>query len=358
MKKTMLLVVLLSVLPLVCGSMTLRGDVDSDSKVSIDDVTGMIDYLLSSEGTSIDMDNADVNGDNTVDINDVTALIDYLLWGKWPAYVPRTETFTVNGVTFTMVIVEGGTFDMGATAEQEGGYPYPEDNEYVSEYPVHQVTLSTFSLGQTEVTQELWEAVMIPWVNNEDTVLYEELKEYRNPSYFSVKNGYAENLQRPVESVDTWMIDCFLYQLKRLTGREFRLPTEAEWEYAARGGNQSKGYKYAGSNDINEVAWYRTNAFFVGEDSPDYGTHAVGTMAPNELGLYDMSGNIEEKCCDMYVPYTSEPQTNPTFPHTDPNGPMVGRGGSWFIYNGGCRVSTRAHYPDMRSWRSGIRLAL
>ncbi|MBQ8608093.1 MAG: SUMF1/EgtB/PvdO family nonheme iron enzyme, partial [Bacteroidaceae bacterium] len=181
------------------------------------------------------------------------------------------QTFTVNGVSFTMVRVEGGTFRMGATSEQV--------NPYNDEKPVHSVTLSSYSIGQTEVTQALWKAVM-----------------GSNPSRFR-----GDNL--PVERV-SWN-DCrtFIRKLNALTGRTFRLPTEAEWEFAARGGNQSQGYQYSGSNNLGSVAWYDSNS---GDK-----THPVATKSANELGLYDMSGNVWEWCQDWYGSYSSSSQTNP-----------------------------------------------
>ena len=248
---------------------------------------------------------------------------------------PEVTTYTVNGVSFKMVKVDGGTFTMGATSEQ--GSDYDSD-----ELPTHRVTLSSYSIGVTEVTQELWRAVM-----------------GSNPSYF---NGlrtkdeyidYGENLQRPVEQV-SWD-DCqeFFAKLNQLTGKNFRLPTEAEWEYAARGGNQSKGYRYAGSNDINDVAWYSDNTD--SWPSPEEGTQTVGTKAPNELGLYDMSGNVWERCQDWWGNYISESQVNPTGPTSGSY--RVLRGGSWRDYAGGCRVSCRFWYSDCSNI-VGLRLAL
>jgi formylglycine-generating enzyme required for sulfatase activity len=192
---------------------------------------------------------------------------------------PAITTYTVNGVSFNMVDVEGGTFTMGATPEQGLDFDYDE------ELPAHQVTLSGFSIGQTEVTQELWQAVM-----------------GSNPSY------HTGNLQYPVERVSWGMCQEFIDRLNLLTGKKFRLPTEAEWEFAARGGNKSQGYKYAGSNNADDVAWYRYNS---GHES-----HPVGMKLPNELGLYDMTGNVWERLADWFGPYSSEPQFNPTGPET------------------------------------------
>ncbi len=248
---------------------------------------------------------------------------------------PQTQTFTVNGVSFKMVAVEGGTFTMGATAEQGS-----DAND--REKPAHQVTLSGYSIGQTEVTQELWQAVM-----------------GSNPSYFqtSTNANYGDNLQRPVEFV-IWN-DCqtFITKLNQLTGKNFRLPTEAEWEYAARGGNRSQGYKYAGSDNIDDVAWYWDNIPSQSSGTVDYGTQTVATKSPNELGLYDMSGNVEEWCQDWYGGYGSDAQTNPTGPTS--GGLRVLRGGSWHDSARRCRVSGRSNSaPAFTDCNLGLRLAL
>ena len=228
------------------------------------------------------------------------------------------KTYTVNGVSFDMVSVAGGTFTMGATSEQGG------DAES-DEMPAHQVTLSDYMIGKTEVTQELWQAVM-----------------GSNPSEFS---GY----DLPVESV-SWN-DCqkFIKKLNKLTGLQFRLPTEAEWEYAAQGGNKSKGYKYSGSNDINSVAWYDSNS--------SSRIHAVATKIPNELGLYDMSGNVWEWCSDWYDAYNSGSQTNPKGASSGSR--RVVRGGSWSSCASYSMVSYRYnYYPYYGINLLGLRLAL
>ena len=235
-----------------------------------------------------------------------------------PIVPPDDDVFTVGDVTFTMVLVEGGTFTMGSTSEQAG-------EAYVDEYSTHQVTLNDFRIGQTEVTQELWKAVMGD-----------------NPSYFI---GDA----LPVECV-SWR-DCqrFILRLNQLTGRNFRLPTEAEWEYAARGGSKSQGKKYAGNNDSNEVAWCYGNA--------KKKTHIVAKKLPNELGLYDMSGNVWEWCHDWYAEYPSSSLTNPEGASSGNN--RVNRGGSWFSDARLCRVSNRGRfYPDYKSDDLGFRLVL
>ena len=247
------------------------------------------------------------------------------------------RTYTANGVSFTMIYVSGGTFTMGATSEQ--GSDADSD-----ESPTHQVTLSSYSIGQTEVTQELWQAVM-----------------GSNPSYF-------KGSKRPVESV-SWN-DCqdFIRRLNSLTGQNFRLPTEAEWEYAARGG-RSGGTKYAGSNSIDDVAWYWKNSgdkYLSGTDSDwdldkiqknNGRTHDVATKRSNGLGIYDMSGNVWEWCQDWKGNYSSSSQTNPQGPSTGSY--RVNRGGSWGHDARCCRVSIRySNDPDRRYVGIGLRLAL
>ena len=238
--------------------------------------------------------------------------------------------FTVNGVSFEMVRVEGVTFRIGATVRmgatfRMGATSEQEEDAYDSEKPVHSVTLSSYYIGKTEVTQALWQAVM-----------------GSNPSKF-------KGADLPVESV-SWN-DCqeFIQKLNSLTGRNFRLPTEAEWEFACRGGNNSRGYKYSGSNNLGSVAWYDGNS---GDQA-----HPVGTKAPNELGIYDMSGNVWEWCSDWYADYTSYLQTNPTGPRS--GSARVFRGGCWFGSARDCRSSLRSgNGPSRRFCDLGLRLAL
>ena len=222
-----------------------------------------------------------------------------------------------------MVYVEGGTFTMGATTEQTT----KADSD---ERPTHKVTLSDYYIGETEVTQALWSAVM-----------------GTNPSYFTGNNN-------PVEKVS--YTDCieFIDKLNemfsgRLNGMKFALPTEAQWEFAARGGNKSRGYKYSGSNYIGDVAWYDNNS--------DSKTHPVAQKRPNELGLYDMSGNVWEWCRDWYGGYSSSSQTNPIGPTNGSS--RVNRGGGWRNDARYCRVSYRLNYdPSYGSFNLGFRLAL
>ena len=223
-----------------------------------------------------------------------------------------------DGISIEMVKVEAGTFMMGATSEMK--------NPNSDEKPVHQVTLTNdYYMGKYEVTQALWEAVM-----------------GSNPSNFK-----GDNL--PVETV-SWN-DClgFISKLNSMTGRKFRLPTEAEWEYAARGGKKSRGYQYSGRSKISNVAWYDGNS--------GSWTHPVGTKQANELGIFDMTGNVWEWCQDWYGSYSSSSQTNPT---GDTSGSFrVSRGGSWFNDAGFCRSSYRfTSTPDGRRFNLGLRLAL
>ncbi|MDD5779536.1 MAG: formylglycine-generating enzyme family protein [Bacteroidales bacterium] len=233
--------------------------------------------------------------------------------------VGEDKVIIANGVSFTMKPVAGGTFTMGATSEQHD----PDDDER----PTHSVTLSDYYIGETEVTQELWTAVMGD-----------------NPSHFT------ENMQRPVEQVSWNDCQTFIQKLNELTGANFRLPTEAEWEFAARGGRNSRGYQYSGSSNLDDVAWYDGNSSST--------THPVKTKSPNELGIYDMSGNVWEWCQDWYGNYSSSSQTNPTGPSTGSN--RVCRGGCWANLARYCRSAYRfkSGTPGRRDYILGLRLAL
>ena len=239
------------------------------------------------------------------------------------APIANSDNITIpvkDGISIDMVRVEAGTFTMGATAEMKD----PNDDEK----PTHRVTLTNdYYIGKYEVTQALWKAVM-----------------GNNPSNFK-----GDNL--PVEKV-SWD-DCqeFISKLNRITGKTLRLPTEAEWEYAARGGNNSRGYQYSGSNNLSDVAWFRGNS----GGKP----HAVGTKQPNELGIYDMSGNVDEWCQDWYWygAYSSSSQVNPTGANSGSY--RVCRGGSWGCIARICRSSYRyCGTPVSRYTFLGLRLVL
>ena len=304
------------------------------------------DYTVTARGVCWSTaDNPTIDDSHTVDgggagafISNITGLTEnttyyvraYATSGAGTAYgetmtfeTNNPNTFTVNGVSFEMVYVEGGSFDMGATTEQGS-------DAYDSEYPVHSVTLSDYYIGRCEVTQELWLAVMGSWPGTAPSNSYGVGANY--PAYYISWNDCQE----------------FVAELNRLTGRTFRLPTEAEWEYAARGGNKSRHYKYSGSSNIDDVAWYWNNS---GK------THAVGTKSPNELGIYDMSGNVYEWCSDWYGSYSAGAQTNPQGPSSGTY--RVLRGGSWNYNASYCRVSNRNYNdPDFSFNGLGLRLVL
>ena len=321
-------VLAMCVMPMKAQSDSILGDVDGNGNVNIDDLTALIDYLLSSKERSDElMLVADVDNNGVIDISDLADMIDYILFGKWPGeQQPRPVSYTVNGVTFEMMPVAGGTFTMGANDGDTYARPW--------EKPAHEVTLSDYYIGVTEVTQALWMAVMIT-----------------NPSWYSGGNGYVNNYQRPVERVSYEQCQTFIAKLNQMTGLTFRMPTEAEWEYAARGGNMSKGYLYAGSDDIEEVSWHKGNSSNV--------THVVATKAPNELGLYDMSGNVAEWCSDWYDAnyYSISPVLDPQGPST--GGSYVYRGGSWDQAFRMSRVSCRIEgFPESGTVNNGLRLAM
>ena len=257
----------------------------------------------------------DVNDDGVVDMSDATTLIDHVLNGVNNG---SSHIFIAHNVMIEMVRVEGGTFTMGATAEQAS-------DAFSDELPTHKVTQSTFLIGKYEVSQTLWLAVM-----------------GENPS---VNTG----INLPVDNVTWNECQTFITKLNELTGKNFRLLTEAEWEYAARGGNKSKGYKYSGSNNLGDVAWYIDNS--------NNTSHAMGTKAPNELGIYDMTGNVMEWVSDWKGSYSSGAQTNPTGP--DSGTYRVNRGGSYGNVERLSRITNRNSIdPNMSSKTMGLRLCL
>lgn len=219
---------------------------------------------------------------------------------NYPDYITKT----VNGVKFKMIKVEGGSFNMGS-------------NDGISdEQPIRQVSIPTFYMAETEVTQELWEVVMGD-----------------NPSWFKGSYDY------PAESVSWKDIQKFIIKLNQLTGKSYRLPSEAEWEYAAKGGNKSKGYKYSGSNNIEDVAWYNKNS--------NRKTHLVATKKPNELGLYDMSGNVWEWCQDKWHSnYIKAPTDGSAWIFDTPSNYRVLRGGSFYYEAKYCNTNYRYLYSE------------
>jgi formylglycine-generating enzyme required for sulfatase activity len=217
-----------------------------------------------------------------------------------------------------MVFVEGGTFTMGCT----------DGDCNPNELPTHQITLNSFKIAKYPITQKQWVAIM-----------------GNNPSH-----NMGDNL--PVENVNWSDAQEFIRRLNDSTGKQYRLATEAEWEYAARGGNKSQGYNYSGSNDIDAVAWYMDNS---GSQ-----IRPVGTKTPNELGIYDMSGNVWEWCSDWYEPnyYTISPQNNPQGPASSSYNYRIGRGGDSKGITQNCRVALRGTCnPSYRKNDLGFRLA-
>ena len=249
------------------------------------------------------------------------------LWLKWSQ--PKNGSVAHMDL-MEMVYVEGGTFQMGATPEQG-------DDAQDDEKPVHKVTLDSFYIGKYAVTQAQWQAVM-------GMTLAET--QAKTPHASAPLYGIGDDY--PMYYVSWEDAQAFCAKLSERTGKTWRLPTEAEWEYAARGGKKADGTKYAGSNRLDDVAWYVNNS--------DDKMHPVGKKNPNGLGLYDMSGNVAEMCSDRYAPeyYAKSPSDNPENPLRklsllSPELTVLGcvtRGGAWNSAPQDCRVSKRDHIPD------------
>ena len=237
------------------------------------------------------------------------------------------QKIVVRNLVANLVRVEGGSFQMGAqrTNPQADNYDTEaRDNEN----PVHEVTLSNYYIGKFEITQREWRTIMgdeLDWP-----------EQYGRGDDFPAYNVSRTDALR------------FMEKLSAMTRLPFRLPTEAQWEYAARGGNNSQHYRYSGSNDVDEVAWHKENA---------NGTlHPVGAKLPNELGLHDMSGSLWEWCLDTYGPYPSTPQTDPL---ADSGSPFVLRGGAWTYFPTYCRVTCRDSFSgNDASVSVGFRVAM
>ncbi|MBR6720940.1 MAG: formylglycine-generating enzyme family protein [Alistipes sp.] len=234
------------------------------------------------------------------------------------------------GLNMKMIYVEGGTFQMGATPEQ-GSHAASDDR------PVHSVTLDGYYIAECEVTQEQWQKIM-------GTTIYQQ-RDKANTMWTRAIEGNGPNY--PMYFVSWHEAQKFCGILSEITGKTYMLPTEAQWEYAARGGNKSKGYKYSGSAYVEAVAWYDSNS---GETS-----HPVKGKRANELGLYDMSGNVYEWCYDWKGAYSSSSQSNPTGASLGEN--RVMRGGCWCAIADFCRVSFRDAYdPPYRESIIGFRV--
>lgn len=233
----------------------------------------------------------------------------------------RSAKAAADGIMANMVRVDGGTFYMGNDFSSYGGYE--------EEGPAHKVTLDPFYICKYEVTQQEWEAIM-----------------GKNPSTYT-DNG----AKRPVETISWEDCQVFVRWLSKLTGKHFRLPTEAEWEFAARGGNKSKGYRFSGANEVFEVACVLNPGFKA--------TQEVGMLRPNELGLYDMTGNVMEFCSDYYGGYSPKDQVNPKGADSSADWSRVTRGGGWFSADHNCHVTFRgSEQQKQRSNGVGLRVVM
>ena len=277
---------------------------------------------LSEDGKILFRNEVQIFSDFTDDMCRIIALSEEVFSNFNPEQLLTSKAqtgMTSASIEVEMVFVKGGTFTMGCTPEQGRDCS-------IAEKPAHQVTLSDYYIGKYEVTQAQWQAVM-----------------GTNPSKFK-----GDNL--PVENVSWNDIQKFLTKLNEITGKQYRLPTEAEWEYAARGGISSKGFKYSGSNIVDDVAWYIKNS--------NNTTHPVGIKNANELGIYDMSGNVSEWCSDRFEKYSNSDQTDPQGSSSGSN--RVHRGFNWGSYSNMMRVSFRINggvQPVFKGKSLGFRLA-
>lgn len=237
------------------------------------------------------------------------------------------QKIVVRNLVANMVSVSGGTFRMGAQNSDPQSDNYDTEARD-NENPVHEVTLSNYFIGKFEITQQEWRTIMgdeLDWPEQ-----------------------YGRGDDFPAYNVSRTEALRFMEKLSAMTRLPFRLPTEAQWEYAARGGNRSLHLRYSGSNDVDEVAWHKENA--------NGSLHPVGRKLPNELGLHDMSGSLWEWCLDTYGPYPSTPQTDPL---VDSGSPFVLRGGSWTYLPTYCRVTCRDSYSgDDASVSVGFRVTM
>ncbi len=284
-------------------------------------------FVLVCVNVGAQVNSCDVNYDNKVNTADVVAVYTNIIDGTVPEKPEMTsKSFEISGSLLNLVMmpVEGGTFMMGGTGEQV--------NPDTDETP-HLVTLSDYYIEISEMPQVIWKAVMGSNPSEHVGVVY------------PVENVSWNDCQTFINKLNLMLAD-------QLNGMKFRLPTEAEWEFAARGGNKSMHYQYSGGNDIDKVAWDRDNS--------DGYTHAIMNKTSNELGLYDMSGNVCEWCQDIYGSYDSKPQVNPTGATSGFN--RVVRGGSWGnwdSYAKDCRTANRNNYAPTNKFNNfGFRLVL
>lgn len=267
---------------------------------------------------SCDKDPIFTNGDYQFENRDLTFLENYDgILIHWDSTVNVEQQEAIREIVSSMVLVEGGTFMMGADDSLAAD----------DEAPIHQVELSDYRINKFVITQKQWTAIM-------------EVELYWN-AQFGTGDDY------PATNMSMGDADMFIERINKLSGLNFRKPTEAEWEYAARGGNKSNGYLYSGSNDPDEVAWHQAISDML---------HPVGLLKSNELGLYDMSGNIWEWCEDVYAPYIADSQINPV----NTNGVnRVVRGGSYSFESAYSRITQRNQlYPSTHSFVVGLRLAM
>ena len=253
---------------------------------------------------------------------------------NWTGDLGKKEKDAVRDMISNMVKVEAGTFYMGAQKDSVEYYCYDEEATSL-EGPVHEVTVSEFYINKYEVTQLLWEAIMGETPNKEKDMQWED--EYgKGDNYPAYRISYKE-------------VETFIGKLNEYTGLRFSLPTEAQWEYAAKGGKDTYYSLYAGGGNVLEVAWIDSNSDKCSE---------VGKKDANGLGLYDMSGNVWEMCQDWYYDYTEEAVTDPVGEEYN-QGYKVFRGGSWNTNAQQARVTARyrqgIHYRD---YNTGFRLVI
>lgn len=323
-----LLKVAFTIFAIVCCSFSCSvnpPDEDPDNDEGVEDTTNPGD-----ENESIEPPHEDETPDKEEDAPNLDELRQHYSY-KIFENLEKTE----------MINVEGGTFVMGAQWSNREDPNYDPD-AFNDEHPLHNVTLSDFSIGKFEVTQALWEYVMGYEGKCADG---SDMKAWSTLWIGSTPIKKAAN--SPAYNVSyKHIVDYFIPRLCVITGKYYRLPTEAEWEYAARSGNKSEGMTYSGNymyNLVHEVAWYFYNS--------DYEVHEVGTLEPNLLGIYDMSGNVDEWCSDWYANYTSADEWNPVGPWKGEA--RVIRGGNYSSQDVECRVSARSYF-DPKEYRESL----